>query len=180
MKKEFFKEIEIPDDVEIEIEKNKITAKGKEGNITRNFNLGILEFKKEGNKIIIGSKKSTKREKKNTNTIESHLKNMIKGVKEKFEYKLKICFSHFPFTVEIKGNEIQVKNFLGEKTPRKMIFPKGVNIDSDKQNITVSSPDIELAGQAAADLEKITKIRGRDRRTFQDGIYITSKAGEEI
>ncbi len=180
MKKEIFQEIEIPEGVEIKLEENKITVNGKEGTLTRSFNLGNLEFRKDGNKIILGNKKSTKREKKNTNTITSHIKNMIKGVQGKFEYTLKICFSHFPFTVEVKGEDVIIKNFLGEKTPRKMILPKGVEIEVDKQNINISSIDKELAGQVAANFERLTRIRGRDKRVFQDGIYMTNKAGRAI
>ena len=61
-----------------------------------------------------------------------------------------------------------------------MIQPKGVDIKIDKAEISVSSVDKELAGQAAANFEILTKIRGRDKRIFQDGIYIINKAGKEI
>ena len=128
MKKKLFKEIEAPEGVEISLEGSTVIARGKEGESKRTFDIGKLDFKKEGNKIIIGNKGATKKEKKKMNTIVAHIKNMIKGVGKKFEYKLKICFSHFPFTVEINGNEVTIKNFMGEKVPRKVNLPEGIEI----------------------------------------------------
>jgi large subunit ribosomal protein L6 len=177
MKKEIYQKINIPEDVEVDINGNSITVRGKEGENTRVFNLNKVEFKKENNTIVIGYKKATKREKKTINTNSAHIKNMIKGVQEKFEYNLKICFSHFPMTVEIKGNEAIIKNFLGEKIPRKINLPEGIEVKIVKQNIQIMSVDKEKVGQAAANFERITKVRGRDRRVFQDGIYLTGKTG---
>jgi large subunit ribosomal protein L6 len=180
MKKLIKQIIEIPEGVEANINGNFVSVKGTEGENKREFKFGNLEIKKENNKIIISREKATKKEKKQINTFSAHLKNMIKGVKEKFEYKLKICFSHFPMTVDIKENEVIIKNFLGEKIPRISKIPKGAEIKIKGQNITINSLDKEIAGQAAANFEKATKITGRDRRVFQDGIFITEKAGREI
>lgn len=180
MKKELFQTIEIPEGVEASIDRGSVTVKGKEGENKRTFNLGKLDFEKKENKIIIGNKKATKTEKKMMNTIASHINNMIKGVQEKFEYKLKVCFSHFPMNVKIEGNEAVIKNFLGEKIPRKVRIPEGTEVVIDKDIITVKSTDKELGGQAAANFETATRIIGKDRRVFQDGIYITSKCGREI
>ncbi|MBU2503975.1 MAG: 50S ribosomal protein L6 [Nanoarchaeota archaeon] len=180
MKKEIFQEIEIPEGVEVSVEEGLVKVKGPEGESERKFNVIGLEFKKEGNKIIIGNKKATKNYKKIINTFASHIKNMIKGVTEKFEYKLKICFSHFPITVEIKDGQAVIKNFLGEKTPRKAKVPSGVDVDIQGELITIKSVSKELAGQVAATFEAITKVRNRDRRVFQDGIFMTSKSGREI
>ncbi|MBU0894334.1 MAG: 50S ribosomal protein L6 [Nanoarchaeota archaeon] len=180
MKKKFYQEIEIPEGVEANLEDSTLIVKGPEGENKREFEMANLEFKKQENKILVGHKKTTKHEKKKINTIAAHIKNMIHGVQEKFEYKLKVCFSHFPMNVELKGNEVILKNFLGEKIPRKFKIPEGVEVKIDKEIITIISPNKELGGQAAANFETATKIRGRDKRVFQDGIYITNKGGKEI
>lgn len=180
MKKSLFQEIEIPEGVETNLEGNMLIVRGKEGEVKKRFNINKLVFEKTGNKIKIGNKKSTKKEKKMMNTITKHIKNMIKGVQEKFEYKLKICFSHFPITVEIKDKDVTIKNFLGEKIARKTRILDDTEVKIEKDIIIVSSVDKECAGQTAANFEKATRISNRDRRIFQDGIFITNKAGREM
>lgn len=180
MKKELYQKIEIPEGIEAEITGTILKIRGSEGESEKKFNTNNLEFKKEDNKIIIGNKKATKKEKKLMNTIASHIKNMIKGVQEKFEYQLKICFSHFPINVEIKDKEAIIKNFLGEKIPRKAKILGGVEVEVDKDIIKVKSVNKELAGQVAANFETATKIRKKDKRVFQDGIFIINKAGRDI
>ena len=180
MRKEFFQSIIIPAGVDAEVDGSMVKIKGPEGENSREFRTDNLIFEKKGNEIMIGNKKSTKKEKKMINTIKAHIKNMLEGVQKKFVYKIKVCYNHFPFTVEIKGKEAIIKNFLGEKVPRKVSIPAGVEAKIDKEIITVTSHDKELAGQAAANFETATKIRLRDRRVFQDGMFIIEKNGREI
>lgn len=180
MKKEIFQEIEIPENVEVKIDGTELNVKGPEGEVTRDLNLGKIKIEKKENRIIIGHKKATKKEKKMINTISSHIRNMVKGVTEKFEYKLKICSSHFPITVNVEEGKILIKNFLGEKIPRRTKILKNVEVAVNGEIISIKSANKELAGQTAANLEKVTKISGRDRRIFQDGIFIINKAGKEI
>ena len=180
MKKEIFQEIEIPEGVEMNIEGSILKVKGEQGENQREFKTPNFEINKTDNKIIIGTKKATKREKKMINTITAHIKNMIKGVQEKFVYQLKSVFNHFPMTVEVQNDKAIVSNFLGEKVPREVKIPKNAEVTMDKEFITVSSFDKEIAGQTAANFEKATRIPKKDRRVFQDGIFIINKAGREM
>jgi len=179
MRKEIIQEIEVPEGVKIHIANQEIVIKGKEGENKRKLDSRGFIIKQEGNKIIISNAKSTKKEKKQINTLAAHVRNMIKGVINKYVYDLKVCFNHFPVTVEVKGDVAFIKNFLGEKVPRQVKIPKGAEIKVNKEKITVTSSDLEIAGQAASRLEIGTKIRNRDRRVFQDGIFITKKPGVE-
>ena len=45
----------------------------------------------------------------------------------------------------------------------------------DRDKIVVSGIDKEAVGQTAANIERCTTVKGRDRRVFQDGIYLLSK-----
>jgi len=179
MRKEIIQSIKIPEGTEAKIDKNALFVKGPEGKNERKFNTNNLIFEKKGGEIIIGNKKSTKKEKKRINTIASHIKNMLEGVQKKYEYKLKICFNHFPITLDIQQDKVLIKNFLGERMPRKLKVSDNVDIKLNKEIITIRSCDKELAGQTAADFENATKIRKRDRRVFQDGIFIISRKKNE-
>src|SRR6056297_3424669 len=152
MRKPFFNEIKIPEDIEVSFdeENNTLKVKGQEGELEKELKLGRCKIEKKGDKILIGSEKATKREKKIANTFAAHIKNMIKGVKEKFEYELKICSSHFPISVKIEGNNAIIKNFLGEKIERKSKIFEDVEVEVKKDLIFVRSRDKEKAGQTAA------------------------------
>jgi large subunit ribosomal protein L6 len=39
------------------------------------------------------------------------------------------------------------------------------------QDVTISGPDKEAVGQTAANMKNILKIKDKDPRIFQDGIY---------
>ena len=180
MKKNLSQHIKIPEGVEISFKDGEFFVKGTQGEISKKINLGKVKLEKKEKEIILSYEKSTKREKKIINTSVSHIKNMIKGVQEKFEYKLKVCSSHFPITVKVEGGNAIIKNFLGEKVDRKVKIPGGAEVNVQKDIIIITSPNKEIAGQTAANFENATKIKKRDRRIFQDGIYIINKAGKEI
>ncbi len=129
----------------------------------------------EGEKIIIECEKPRKKEKKMIKTTAAKIRNMVSGLNEKYKYKLQICAVHFPMNVAVHGNQIGIKNFLGEVKERKAKILPGVDVKIEKDIITIESHDKEKAGQTAANIETATKVRKRDRRIFQDGIYITEK-----
>lgn len=170
-------EIQINEGIDVEIKGRKVTIKKEEKKIEKEM---PIKLKKQDDKIIIEIKKATKREKKLIGTTRAHIRNMLKGLEEDYFYKLQICSIHFPITVSVEDNKLVVKNFLGETKPRVVKLNKNVQVKIDKDIITVQSFDKELAGQTAANIEKAGKIKARDRRIFQDGIYITEKPGGKI
>lgn len=180
MKREIYREIEIPEGVEVKIDGDIIKVKGEKGEDNKRLNLREIELEIKENKITIGNKSASKNTKRMINTTAAHIRNMIKGVTEGYEYILKVASSHFPITVELQDNKAIVKNFLGEKIPREVKIIEGVNVKIDGDIITVSSNSKEFAGQTAANFEKSTRIKMRDRRIFQDGIFITNKGGKAI
>jgi len=176
MKEDIIKEVELPSGVSATMSDSSLVVKGPAGEVTRYVGSPRVDVKIDGEKIVIQALKATKREKRLIGTFESHVKNMIKGSQEKYVYHLKICSGHFPMNVSVSGNSVIVKNFLGEKHPRKIDFSQQVAVKINGAEIEVSGASKELVGQTAGKIEKMCNITNRDRRIFQDGIYITKKA----
>lgn len=180
MKNDIKETIKIPDGIQVDCKDNLVSIKGPKGELSRNFLYKKVRIKVEGGLIVFESVKATKREKRMMWSIIAHIENMIKGVQEPYVYKLKVCSSHFPMTAEIKDNILHIKNYLGEGTSRKTKISKDVNVKVEGGVITVESSDKELAGMTASAIEESCKIFDKDRRIFQDGVFITEKPGKEI
>jgi len=180
MNKDLTREIEIPEGVGVVVSGNEAVVKGGDKELKRSFDKGKVGIKVEDKKVVLSVKGATRRESKMIGTIWAHLKNMIAGVGEEFVYELEICNVHFPMNVKVDGGRVIIKSFLGETTVREARIVDGVKVDIKGNKIEVSSSDIEAAGQTAANLEKATRLTGRDRRIFQDGIFITAKPGRKI
>jgi large subunit ribosomal protein L6 len=174
-------EIEIPENVEITIEGPLIKVKGPKGELSRQlYDPRIKITKKEKLLLLEVTKKPTKREKKVLGTFKAHIKNLIQGSIEPFTYKLKICSAHFPMNVAVENDVLVIKNFLGEKIPRKAKILPEVKVKVEGDTVVIESANKEKAGQTASNIEAATKIKGRDPRRFTDGIWMFFKGGKEI
>lgn len=173
-------EVQIPEGINVDIAQDMMltmTMKGKKGEVRRSFRSIGITISKEDNTVVFSAKKATKKVKRLLGSFRAHVKNMIKGIAHGHTYKLKICSGHFPMTVTLKGVEFSIKNFLGEKVPRITQLLEGVAVKIEGNDVTVESPDLEKAGIVASRIELLTFISKRDRRIFQDGIYIVQKPG---
>ena len=180
MNKDLERFVEIADGVTVTIKGNLFTVKKGSTELQKKFDVGKIKAEVKDDKVLLSVKNATRRESKMMGTIWAHLKNMIKGMDDEFVYELEVCNVHFPMNVKQDGNTVVIKSFLGETTERKSKILPNVNVEISGSKITVKSYDIEAAGQTAANLEKATRLVGRDRRIFQDGIFITSKNGRAI
>lgn len=173
--------IVLPEGILASVENNIINVKGPKGEIKKNMADKDINISVKDNKInLAAGKKSSKREKMRLGSFKSHIKNMIRGVSEGYVYKLKICSGHFPMSVSISGNEFIIQNFLGEKIPRKFRVKEGAKIKIEGDEITVEGIDKDIVAQTAGRIEQSTRITNRDRRVFQDGIYIIHKTGKHV
>lgn len=180
MKEDITERVDLPGEVAAEIVGDLLTVRGPKGEVSRVLRAPNVSIDIKESSIIVQAKSATKREKRMIYTFVAHISNMVKGVIEPFVYKLKICSGHFPMNVSVQNDKLQVKNFLGEKSPRSVRLKKGAKVSVSGDIITVESPDKELAGNVASDIELLTAVSNRDLRVFQDGIYMVEKAGSKV
>lgn len=168
--------VEIPENVSVEVVGSRVKVSGEKGTLERELFYPKVTIRVEDKKLIIRAEKSRKKQRAIVGTFAAHIRNMIKGVTQGFEYKLKVVYSHFPITVKKEGNKILISNFLGEKHPREVEVLGDVEVQIKGSDIILRGINKEHVGQSAANIERATEIKGRDRRVFQDGIYIVEKA----
>ena len=168
--------IELPEGVSASLDGITLKVNGPNGSLEREYHSSILKLMVESDKIIVQVDIPRRKDKALAGTWNAHINNMIKGVTSGFKYNLKALYSHFPMTLKQEGNELVVNNYFGERVPRRAKILPGVKVEiKNKVEITVSGSDKELVGQTAANIERCATVKNRDRRVFQDGIYLLNK-----
>ena len=177
MAAEKVREVMVPEGVTVTVNGATLTAKGQKGQIAREFRYPGITIKAEGPKVLVQTEKENKQTKATVGTFASHIQNMVKGVSEGYEYHMKIVYAHFPIQVKVEGkNKVSIGNFLGERKARSASIVGNTRVSVQGAEVTVSGASKEEVGQTAANIEQACRIRKRDPRVFQDGIYITMKA----
>jgi large subunit ribosomal protein L6 len=169
-------EVEAPASVTIKKEGNLIEVKGPLGTVKKDFTKLPATVTVQGNMITIKPYGTRKRDLAITNTARSIIGGMIKGVEKGYTYKLKIIFAHFPISVKVKGKEVHVENFFGERSARiSRIIGEATKVSIAGEDVVIQGPSLEDVSQTAANIELSTRTKGKDQRVFLDGLYIYSK-----
>ncbi len=167
--------IEIHSECQVSLDDKTVTVQGSKGTLTRTFPEPQTSIKIEGNEVYVGTHVSRKRARALVGTVVAHIRNMMLGVRLGYEYEMKIVYSHFPITVELKDKTMIIKNFIGERGVRKARIVGDVQIRTTEDEIFISGIDLEHVSQSAANIQQACKIRDKDRRVFLDGIYVIRK-----
>lgn len=170
------KKMTIPGNVEVNVELGKVNVKGPNAELSRKFSYPRVSVKKLEKEILIEAPNNTKFYKRIVNTWVSHIRNLIKGSFKNFECKLKICSSHFPMSVKVVEKNVVIENFFGRKQLKKAKILGNTKVNVSGAEIDVSGPNIDDVSQTAANIEVATRLTKKDRRRFQDGIWIFKKA----
>jgi large subunit ribosomal protein L9e len=177
--------VPIPKGVTVTVKGRIVTVKGDKGTLTRSFRHLQSDIRVSGKFVIVEVWWGNTKHNACVRTVASHIKNMMTGVSKGWMYKIRLVFAHFPISANIKGNKIEVENFLGEEKPRIVTIPEGVTIVRDekiKEEFHISGISLEEVSQCAARIHQIALVKEKDIRKFLDGIYVSEKGtiGETI
>lgn len=167
---------EIPDGVTVSMEGTRVVVTGPKGALSRDMRFPGIAIAIGDGIVTVSTGITRKRVVAMVGTLASHIRNMCRGVNEGYEYRMKVVFSHFPIQLKLQGETLVIDNFLGEKQSRYARIEPGVNAQVGNDAVTLSGIDKEKVGNSAANIEHATRIRNRDPRVFQDGIYIVERA----
>lgn len=172
--KELKQVIVLPKDISVDVtDKNTLVLKGQKGELKRTFKSHRLTISHDGKKILLEGKPNNKTTLDLLMSVDSHIKNMVEGLKYGYKYELKIFYSHFPMTAKVDGKIVKITNFTGEKFVRQAKIVGDTKVEIKGEDVTVTGINKEEVGQTAGNIEQATKVRGKDIRRFQDGIYLT-------
>ena len=165
----------IPEGVTITKEGDLMTVKGSKGSLSRIMHHPAIDIVVENDVVKITTESTRRRVYALLGTYNAHLHVMAKGVTEGYEYHMKVVFNHFPIQVKVAGDRVEIANFLGEKQARYAKIVEGVKVKVQGDELVLNGIDREKIGNTVANVEQACKVRNRDSRVFQDGIYITSR-----
>ena len=144
--------IEIPSGVTITVDSDVITVKGAKGELTVPHLSDVTVKVEDGNATV--TRKDDERIAKAQHGLQrSLLNNAVIGVTQGFEKKLEV--NGVGFRVGMSGQDLEMS--LGFSHPVKYKAPAGVQISTNKMEITVSGIDKQQVGQAAAEIRALKK-----------------------
>ena len=169
------RQVEIPKGAKVTLSSDTITVEGNGKKIEKLLDLRSVGLEIGDGKVIVKSVDEKKKSTQTAGTIAAIIKNMVLGTTQEFSYKLKVEHKHFPLKGTVKGDSVEIGNYLGTKSNRYAKIVQGAKVDVKGADITVKSNDKNAAGQTAANIEKASKPARLCDRKFLDGIYIVEK-----
>lgn len=169
------KTVEVPDGVTVTLEDNTLAVSGPMGELKRPFVKNALKFVQKDSNITFSVDSTRRKEISLVGTWAAHLRNMIAGITRGWEARAKLVYSHFPVKLAVEDGRVSIQNFLGERRPRYSTIVGDTQVKLEKDELIITGNNKEDVGQTAGNLEIATKVSARDKRIFQDGIYITQK-----
>jgi large subunit ribosomal protein L6 len=167
--------IPVPSGTTVTVADGTLTIKGPLGTITKPVHDSVaITVSPEG--VMVEAKNESKLARSLRGTFASHIRNMMKGVTQKYARKLEL--QGIGYRVELQGKNIKFQ--VGFSHPVLMAIPAGIDVVIEKNNVNVSGIDKEAVGQFAANVRAVKKpepYKGKGIR--YEGEYVRQKQGKK-
>merc|ERR1712199_5001 len=173
--------VKIPDGVTVEVKSRVVKVSGPRGNLQKSFrHMSIDICMPDAKSVAVEKWFAGSKELSCLKTTCSHIENMIKGVTQGFQYRMKMVYAHFPTNVQIAsgGKSLDIVNFIGQKVKFHVDALDGVKVERDPSvntEIIIYGNDIENVSRTCALISQSCAIKNKDIRKFLDGIYVSGK-----
>lgn len=146
------KPINVPEDVEIKIDKDNIIVKGKLGELSQKFDNTSVKLSMEDNRLTVIPVSNSNENRAKYGLYRSLINNMVIGVSNGFSKTLKIV--GVGFRVSKKGNSLEI--LAGYSNPVIVNPLQGITFDvPDNTTIVVRGIDKQVVGEMAAKIRSI-------------------------
>ena len=144
--------IEIPSGVTITVDSENVTVEGPKGKLLQ-FITPAVTVKVDDGVLTVEPKDYSQTARAQHGLMRALINNMVTGVTKGFEKKLEV--NGVGFRVGMSGDTLELS--VGFSHPVSYKAPEGVQITTNKMEITVSGIDKQKVGQAAAEIRAIKK-----------------------
>ncbi len=166
--------VNIPAGVEVKLDGQLLTVKGKNGELSRKIHNSV-EVKEENNQLTFTPREGMAEANAQSGTARALVNAMVIGVTEGFTKKLKLV--GVGYRAQVKGNVIALN--LGYSHPIEHKLPAGIVAECPSQTeVVLKGADKQLVGQVAADIRAYRRpepYKGKGVR-YDDEVVRTKEA----
>lgn len=144
--------VDIPDGVDVKIQKSLVTVKGPKGELKWNYPAGI-KVSVQDKTVIVERPADTKQLRSLHGTTRSLIANMVTGTST--GYKREMSIIGVGYRAQVQGQKITFT--LGYSHPIVFNLPEGITVQIDKKQtqLTLEGTDKYLVGQVAANIRSL-------------------------
>lgn len=148
------KPIDVPEEVEIKIDKDNISVKGKLGELSQKFDNTSVKLSMEDSRLTVIPVSNSNENRAKHGLYRSLINNMVIGVSSGFSKTLVIV--GVGFRASKKGNDLEI--LAGYSNPAIVNPLQGISFDvPDNTTIVVKGIDKQVVGEMAAKIRSIRK-----------------------
>jgi large subunit ribosomal protein L6 len=145
--------VTVPASVNVTVAPDKITVKGKQGELSAPLTSDVVVSFGEG-KISVQPANDTKRARAMWGTVRSIISGMVQGVDQGFIKKMEI--QGVGYRAAVNGNILALS--LGYSHEIRYVIPQGIKIVAPKPtSLEISGADKQRVGQVAAEIRQLRK-----------------------